>query len=90
MTAGLPSIFHLKHLTLGLLLAHRLLSPLNEILKFITGDALSNDRASRIMKELLKENVYYPQIMGRLLATKKVLHIFRWAPVTLAWLKLST
>ena len=45
------------------------------------GDALRNDRASRIMKELLKESVYYPQIMGKLLTAKKVKKTVHWSLV---------
>ena len=77
MTAGLSSISCSKF-------SWDLWCPLKEHLQNIEaykGDAIRNDGASRIMKELLKESVYYPQIMGKLLTTKKVRLAVRWSLV---------
>ena len=82
MTAGLSSIFLFKvSLKIYGLLGSRSeslfpesfrLKPFYRNIEADKGDAMDNDRASRIMRQLLKENVYYPQIMGKLLTSKKV------------------
>ena len=77
----------LQYLILNLLL--RFMVPSEGILTKYwrwKGDALSNDRASRIMKELLKDSVYYPQIMGKLLTAKKVRK--HWTSTGLWWVDL--
>ena len=77
MTAGLSSISCSKF-------SWDLWCPLKAHLQNIEaykGDAIRNDGASRIMKELLKESVYYPQIMGKLLTAKKVKKTVQWSLV---------